>query len=467
MHFHIITNVWGERHVDLFLGLTLPNVLSAGNLPAMARLGEVTYRFFTTRAARNRIESSPLIEAIRGFAQVDFVTSLEDSNPDVAYHVHWFHRAAAEAKRAHAIAVFVPPDTLWTDGSFKRFGELISEGYSGVACPFLLVVADTCVPEAQERFMARRTAVMAIPPSSIWDLAQRHLHPLQLLSMPGVRHARPAFEMHWPVGSEGIVSRYAVRELVAFDPRRCPITFLWYPGNLPEGQDIYFGADSDEMLMLSVDPLEKYFANYILDHTCDPCDLARTTRHPLNDTRHTRTFVQRPVRIHGEAQTPASWRRRELLSEGAARDILVGQRAMQLWRAMRKYGCTKASELLSVALLATPMSRQWREREPLAVIVPTDRAMAGFRETALRTLQAPGQEQSLMKFVRDHVVRAPFRAGQTCKTLSGSELRLEAVHGSLTINGHPVTAGPEEIEGTTLYVIDGITTQAPIELSQD
>jgi hypothetical protein len=33
--FHVVSNVWGDSHVDLFLDLTLPNVLSPGNLPAL------------------------------------------------------------------------------------------------------------------------------------------------------------------------------------------------------------------------------------------------------------------------------------------------------------------------------------------------------------------------------------------------------------------------------------------------
>ena len=104
MLFHIITNVWGERHVDLYLDLTLPNVLSPGNLPALARRHDIVYRFFTTPEARAQIERSMLFARLADTCTVEFLTPLGQKTPDVSWHVHWFHRSAAEAKAAGPMA---------------------------------------------------------------------------------------------------------------------------------------------------------------------------------------------------------------------------------------------------------------------------------------------------------------------------------------------------------------------------
>jgi len=58
MLFHLVTNVWGVRHTDLFLEMTLPNLLSDGNLPALASVHRVVYRIHTTLKDMERIKVS-------------------------------------------------------------------------------------------------------------------------------------------------------------------------------------------------------------------------------------------------------------------------------------------------------------------------------------------------------------------------------------------------------------------------
>ncbi|MBV8701659.1 MAG: hypothetical protein JO052_27995, partial [Bradyrhizobium sp.] len=84
MLFHIITNVWGERHVDLFLDFALPNVLSPGNLPALVRRHDVVYRFFTSPEGRAQIERSALFARLVDTCAVEFLTPLGQRTPDVS-----------------------------------------------------------------------------------------------------------------------------------------------------------------------------------------------------------------------------------------------------------------------------------------------------------------------------------------------------------------------------------------------
>ena len=55
MQFHIITNVWGPKYISFFLDVTLKNILSPGNLPAMRLLGRVTYRIFTNLVGNGKL----------------------------------------------------------------------------------------------------------------------------------------------------------------------------------------------------------------------------------------------------------------------------------------------------------------------------------------------------------------------------------------------------------------------------
>ena len=378
MKFHVITNVWGERHTDLFLKMTLPNVLSSGNLPALASAHNVRYRIYTTPSDRAHIEASEPGRRLAQLMPLDFVTPLGDRVPDVFYHVHWFHRAAAEAKCDGAIAVFVAPDSLWSDGTFRHCGEIMARGYKAIATPFLQVVVETCLPDALKRFGGQPDGSISIPPAGLYELGRRHLHPLTALAMPRSPHGRPALDLIWPVPGEGFVSRFAVRELFAFDPRRCPITFLWYAGGPEDQESIYLASGPEEMAMLSVDPLDKHHVNYIVGHAVTPGDLVRSTLHPWNvkDQNQTRVFARRRMYWHGASKSPAKWRRAEARSDLAMREVEVRRIAQRLWTVLCEIGCARAAGILALALEATPLARRWREDIPLTVFVPSDEALA-------------------------------------------------------------------------------------------
>lgn len=459
MHIHIITIVWGEHHARLFLDLTLPNVLSPGNLPALCREHDVTYRFFTTPETRDLIAGSPGGRALASQCSIEYETPLGDRRPDVSWHVHWFHRSAAEGKRRGAAVVFVPPDTLWSDGAFARMGELLDAGKTGIACPFVIVSAETCGPEVLERFLDPSGGSLIIGYADMADLVSRHMHPLQVLGMAGGPHARPAFEIHYPVAGHGLISRYAVRELVAFDPARCPISFLWY-ADMPQAPDaIHFAAGPEEMLMLSVDPLSKYFQNYIVDHGCSGLDLARTTRHPLNDTPFTALFADQSVEIGTVKTAPRMWDRARIRGEAARRDVRVGRVAMLAYEAMMAHGAQTAAGLLAAGIMDSPFLRRWRAQTQLTAVVPLDTAFSGRAFETMPGLKPTNATAQLAAFLKAHILDGPLSDDLKSmdaegRFLDGHKVSLKWEKGRLRINGAAVMAGPLTLEDLQIVFVD-------------
>jgi hypothetical protein len=431
--FHLITNVWGARHTESFLRMTLPNVLSGGNLPALARAHAVRYRIHTTPADRARIEASPAGRRLASSVPVEIVTPLGERAPAPVHHVHWFHKTAAEAKRAGAVAVFVPPDTLWSDGTFARCGEVIARGYDAIATPFLQVVAETCIDDALARFTQASDGSIAIPPAALAELGRRHLHPLTALAMPASPHARPGLERYWPVPGDGILSRFAVRELFAFDPRRRPITFLWYAGGPEDTRGIYFSGGPHDMGMLSVDPIAKYLENTIVGHTVASADLVRSTLHPWNDTEQTRVFARRRIVWAARARPGASWRATRRESDRAMRAVAVRRVAQRLWKGLKDLGCHRAAGALALALEVTPLAERRSRRGALTVLAPSDVALGDVRFEALL---APGAEAALAAAIERHVVAGPVASS------------------ARTIAGLPVASGPHRIAGLDVFVVD-------------
>ncbi len=191
------------------------------------------------------------------------------------------------------------------------------------------------------------------------------------------------------------------------------------------------------MAMLSVDPLDKYFANYIVGHTVQPADLVRSTLHPWNDTNQTRAFARQRIYWYGKAKTAALWRRAEIESDAAMREVEVRRTGQRLWKKLRDIGCLRTAGVLALALEATKLGRAWRMAPPLTVYAPSDEAFSRHA-TQIEPLLGVGAETALLRLIRAHVV-------------SSLENDAQAAH-------HRVVSGPHSIEDVTLWVIDGLVS---------
>jgi uncharacterized surface protein with fasciclin (FAS1) repeats len=218
--------------------------------------------------------------------------------------------------------------------------------------------------------------------------------------------------------------------------------------------------------MLSVDPIEKYIQNYILDHSAQPFDIARTTVHPLNNTKQTRVFLSRPVKVHSGTTTGFSWRRREYLAQAAARDVRVGRAGMLICGKLVDHGCTQMADLLSTALAETSLSRRWRKEVPLSVFATRDSAFSSGQRRSLFGLLQCGREHELLKVILDHVAVGRLNNEIERCTLAGTVIRLNTVGTNRTLNEANIVCGPIDLEGVELYILDGVAANslAPLAL---
>jgi hypothetical protein len=231
---------------------------------------------------------------------------------------------------------------------------------------------------------------------------------------------------------------------------------LWNADGPEDLEGIHFVTDSDEMLMLSVDPLTKYFVNYIVDHSCDGFDLARTTRHPLNETRQTRVFATRSVNIHGPETRSRHWSRTETKAVAAARDLRVGRAAMLLHEALTANGATIMAGLMSVALLDTHFARRWRWEPPVSVIIPIDAAFNAAQRASSLALAALGRERELVAALRDHLVIGRLAIDAPAITLGATTIERRVDGDVERINQAAVKVGPIELEQLELYLVDTV-----------
>ena len=134
----VITMAWGERYIEELLEITIPALLAAGNLPALAgdfecELVVVTETRFFDRIAR----SVSILELLR-FADLRLVPIDDLLSPwygiTLTYAlVRGFADLGSAMTNTHLI--FLNADFIVADGSYRRLAEVIKRGERLVVSP--------------------------------------------------------------------------------------------------------------------------------------------------------------------------------------------------------------------------------------------------------------------------------------------------------------------------------------------
>ena len=108
--FHLTTCVWGDWHIELMSKIMMPTLLSNENLPALAKMFDVSYRISTTNKDKPLVKQ--MIESLRldRYCKTEIIIDTEEDNPDHIHHVDWYHKAITLAKENNALCAFLPPD---------------------------------------------------------------------------------------------------------------------------------------------------------------------------------------------------------------------------------------------------------------------------------------------------------------------------------------------------------------------
>jgi hypothetical protein len=372
------TAVWGRWHTDMFLSVNLPTLLAPGNLPAFARLIPTRYRIFTTTADRDAMRRSHLLGELRCLVELEIIEIPPDStvDPIVAHHRLW-GQSMAEAAEQGALTVLMPPDVLWSDGSFAHVARAITAGKSAVFMSYLRVISETFVREFLNTSAAPARGVRAIAPRPLLDMAFRHLHPvIAAYRRDSERFPRHAEMMIWPVSGDGFLLRLLARELFVLDPRRFKLTPWQLLRDAPDLADVHVVTNSDDLLGLSLTPFLKDSDWYASPLRVDAGAVARWMLEydsPSNDM-----IARQNLRFHLGNAGADQWRRVERQADALIQRCLLTREALRIAKALELMGCESAAQLLASALARARLARHWRIRGPIVVLAPDESAFEDF-----------------------------------------------------------------------------------------
>jgi hypothetical protein len=423
------TAVWGRWHTDMFLSVNLPTLLAPGNLPAFARIIPTRYRIFTTAADRDSMRRSALFAVLKNLVELEIVEIRPDSavDPIVAHHRLWGQSMAHAAARG-ALTVLIPPDVLWSDGSFAHVARAIAAGKSAVFMSYLRVISETFVDEFVGA--APEPAVRAIAPRLLLDMALRHLHPVVAAHCrDSKRFPRHAEMVTWPVPGDGFLLRHLARELFVLDPARVKLNARQLMRDPPDVAKVHVVTDSDDLLGLSLTPFLKD-ANWYASHL--RVDASAVGRWLLEyDSPSNDMIARQNLRFHLGNAGEEAWRRVERQADMLIQRCLFARDALRIVKAIELLGSESAAQLLASALARGRLARHWRTRGPIVVLAPHERAFDAFD---LPAWLGTGAEAQLRRAIDAHVaplppelapmIGKPFEAlrGVRLRTLAGADV---------------------------------------------
>lgn len=312
IRFKFVCAVWGDAFTNTFLNVCLPSMLSEGNLQFVAAHSHSSYHIYTLPSDVQSIDCSPAIRKLRTLMPVEVVrpeTDLPDGDKDkpyalmVAAHADFIKKSNSDG----SAMVFIPPDTIWGNGSFRRLLEIAQSGKRLVMLGSARLEKESFLLSLQPYM--KGGVLPGISKRDLVRLAMNHLHTEteSLVWNSGVLNTWPSI-LFWKVQREGLIVRaFHLHPLMVwphiggnFVPLAASIDGDYLANVCPDPADEYIVLDSDEIVAFELST-RHYRSDQISYQRLDPAFIARWANAVIKatDSRH-RQFIQHRIRLHAK-----------------------------------------------------------------------------------------------------------------------------------------------------------------------
>jgi hypothetical protein len=356
----LVTPVWGKEYSETFVNVTLPTILSLGNVPAIPNKDQCSYTIYTDAVGREIIERSSAYAILREYLRTEVRLLKEDVANRYVASSNCYREIVEEAARESAAAVFLIPDMILADGSIRFIANILRSGKRQILITGIRLIKETAVPALLRDYAAG--GVLSITAPELIRLAMGHIHPITETHLfeGDSEYFHPA-GMYWRVGEEGFVLRCFHLHPVAVVPHAGSGQFSGtIDDDLMESaakydKDVYVVTDSDEIQWCEVSRVgrmvptpQRTGMQGILDWMDN------------NTSAFHRALVNSTIRVHTGSFAGPAWEAAEAKAEASVRDILarhelrVTERLEENARLERAALAAQAPKTAGMLLLAIP-----------------------------------------------------------------------------------------------------------------
>ncbi len=469
--FRLLTVVWGDRFIDVFLNVTLPSLFSPGNLPAFVGGWEARYLIYTSERDAERIKASSAFARLSALLPVDVSTVSEADMAQDKYQLHWllWTRGHHEAAAANAVLILLIPDNIYADGTLVRWGEYFDRGYKAVYMPGSWVVEETFRTE-----LPAGTAVIDIDRQKMVEMIGRHIHPMMsyVFSNSGRYHHHPDRVIE-AVPGEGFIARVITSHPFAIIPGDLRLDSDLCPTN--HLSRIVFDQCSTASLAPLLQAVSWYYPRHELDRE-RISEMGGWSYRYVKLANHRESAADYRYQLTA-TPNPSNWGRAADKLDELRRQLLASTWIFRVIQLMLAARCVTALHLLASAELLFYLHEQAYVEGEVTVLVPHDGA---FNGCDWDLLLAPPNRQRLMASMLAHVIKGrPYlKQGDTVALVSPRSENLPtdrqfttAAGDRLVVRGHALSGEPavrvverrRRDRFLSLYVVDKLLREPSLE----
>ena len=258
----LIIPLWGEVYAQKLVSITLPALLSAGNLPALVESFDVEMVLVTETRLFDKIRQAQSFQAaaklcpIRFVSLDDLLTELPGDYGVVLTYALFRGFIDLGPQMTQTYLLFLNADFIVCDGAFRHLAKLMQQGKRVIHAPSFRVVLEDVWPQLQARVNSA-TSVLSVAPREMVKLALAHKHLTVKARTVNQRLCHQIWmdQFYWYINEQTLIGYQWPVALVAIKPERVvtePV-LVWDYGFIPEASptaERHFIDDSDDFFML-------------------------------------------------------------------------------------------------------------------------------------------------------------------------------------------------------------------------
>lgn len=177
--FYFMLTFWGEKFREHFYSLLLPTLLAPGNIPILKGWPGSKLIVCTTHDDWNALKDRSLMRELALYVEpLPIFIGYPGENAAIQLHMSRAHQMAARrAYEDRAIAGFLAPDLLCSDGLIETAVDFIENGKTAVACPALRFNMEAVLKRVTDAGFLKPDQVAALPAKFMGSVAANSLHP--------------------------------------------------------------------------------------------------------------------------------------------------------------------------------------------------------------------------------------------------------------------------------------------------
>jgi hypothetical protein len=179
---HLLVAVYGKKFTALFAEITAANLVAlVDEIPPVLR-GASKVRILTTADDALVLEDAPSIQKLRTRIQVEILNAVKMSGFE-RYGGHGpmclaLAHGVEEASAVGAALIFVPPDVVFSNGSFATLIRAATNGYRAVIGPSLRAKLEPLHDRFLQIMMEKGGSVLQVDARELAQLIFEHWHPI-------------------------------------------------------------------------------------------------------------------------------------------------------------------------------------------------------------------------------------------------------------------------------------------------